>query len=113
MPLLRNTRHEKFAQLVASGMTASAAFTQVGYKAPQNSPRLRNNELVAKRTEELQAGNERKAEMAALTRDDLVKILAEYALVVLTPRATKAFTQSEPPSVREAARRLAGNGGSK
>jgi hypothetical protein len=32
---------------------------------------------VAKRIEELQARNERKAEMAALTRDELVKILTE------------------------------------
>ena len=77
MPTLRKPRHEKFAQLVASGMTAQAAFTQAGYKAPQNSPRLRNNELVAKRIGELQARNERKAEMAALTRDELVGILTD------------------------------------
>jgi hypothetical protein len=38
---------------------------------------LRNNELVAKRIEELRARNERKAEMAAMTRDELVKILTE------------------------------------
>jgi hypothetical protein len=49
----------------------------VGYKAPQNSPRLRNSELVAKRIEELQVRNERKAEMAALTRDELVGILTD------------------------------------
>ena len=77
MPVLKNPRHEKFAQLVASGIAANAAFTQAGYKGPQNSPRLSRNELVAKRIEELQARNERKAEMAALTRDELVKILTE------------------------------------
>jgi phage terminase small subunit len=77
MPTLRNPRHEKFAQLVASGMTAQAAFTQAGYSAPQNAPRLRSNELVAKRIEELQVRNERKAEIAALTRDELIKILTE------------------------------------
>ena len=32
---------------------------------------------MAKRIEELQVRNERKAEVAALTRDELVKILAE------------------------------------
>jgi hypothetical protein len=74
---LRNPRHEKFAQLVASGLTAQQAFTQAGYKAPQNAPRLRNDELVAKRIDELQARNERKAEMAALSRDELIGILAE------------------------------------
>ena len=77
MPTLRNPKHEKFAQLVASGKTAEAAFTQSGYPGPQNAPRLRKNELVDKRIEELQARNERKAEMAALTRDELVKILTE------------------------------------
>ena len=65
-------------------MTAQAAFTQAGYPSPQNAPRLRNNALVAKRIEELQARNERKAEMAALTRDELVGILTE---IVHTTRA--------------------------
>ena len=77
MPALRNPKHEKFAQLVASGMTAQAAFTQAGYPSPQNAPRLRNNELVAKRIEELQVRNERKAEMAALSRDELIGILTD------------------------------------
>jgi hypothetical protein len=77
MPVLKNPRHERFAQLVASGIAANAAFRQVGYKGPQNSPRLRNNELVAKRIEELQARNERKAEMAALSRDELIGILTD------------------------------------
>ena len=77
MPTLRNPKHEKFAQLVASGMTAQAAFTQAGYPSPQNAPRLRNHELVAKRIEELQMRNERKAEMTAPSRDELVGILTE------------------------------------
>jgi hypothetical protein len=77
MPTLRNPRQEKFAQLAASGMTAQAAFTQAGDPSPQNAPRLRNNELVVKRIEELQVRNERRAEMAALTRDELVGILTE------------------------------------
>ena len=53
-------------------MTAQAAFTQAGYNAKQNAPRLRNNEIVAKRIEELQTRNERKAEKAALSRDELI-----------------------------------------
>jgi hypothetical protein len=47
------------------------------YPSPQNAPRLRNNAAVAKRIEELQARNERKFEMAALSRDELIGILAE------------------------------------
>jgi hypothetical protein len=77
MPVLKNHKHEKFAQLVASVVAANAAFVQVGYKSPQNAPRLSRNELVARRIGELQARNERKAEMAALTRDELIGILTD------------------------------------
>ena len=77
MPVLRNPKHEKFAQLVASGMTTQAALQSGVSGPPQNAPRLRNNELVAKRIEELQLRNERKAEMAALSRDELVRVLTE------------------------------------
>jgi hypothetical protein len=82
MPVLKNPRHERFAQLVASGISANAAFTQVGYKGPQNSSRLSRNELVARRIEELQARNEKKAEMAAMTRDELVQILTEIVQAI-------------------------------
>jgi hypothetical protein len=47
---------------------------------PQDAPRLRNNELVANRIEELQARNERKAEMAALTRDDSLGFLRKLSM---------------------------------
>ena len=77
MPTLRNPKHERFAQLVASGMTAQEAYTAAGLKAAQNAPRLRSYPLVAQRIEELQARNERKAEAVALKRDELIEILAE------------------------------------
>jgi hypothetical protein len=92
MPILQNPRHEKFAQLVASGISANAAFTQVGYKGPQNSPRLSRNELVARRIEELQERNERKAEMAALKRDELVEILTDIV------RSTRSRLSEARPS---------------
>jgi phage terminase small subunit len=102
MPTLRNPKHEKFAQLVASGMTAQAAFTQAGYPSPQNAPRLRNNELVDKRIEELQARNERKAEMAALSRDELIEILTEIV------HATRArLSEARPGDGLKAAEMLA------
>jgi hypothetical protein len=102
MPTLRKPKHEKFAQLVASGMTAQAAFTQAGYPSPQNAPRLRNNEQVAKRIEELQVRNERKAEMAALTRDELVRILTE---IVHAARAR--LSEARPTDGLKAAEMLA------
>ena len=102
MPTLRNPKHERFAQLVASGVTAQAAFTQAGYPSPQNGPRLRNNLLVAKRIEELQARNERKAEMAALSRDELIGILTEII------HATRArLSEARPSDGLKAAEMLA------
>ena len=102
MPALKDPRHEKFAQLVASGISANAAFTQVGYKGPENSPRLSRNELVARRIEELQARNERKAEMAALTRDELIGILTEIV------HATRArLSEARPGDGLKAAEMLA------
>ena len=73
-------------------MACAAAFREVGLKGPQNAPRLSGNELVAKRIEELQARNERKAEMAALSRDELIKILSEvvYAARNRLPEARTA-----------------------
>ena len=102
MSALKNPRHERFAQLVASGIAANAAFTQVGYKAPQNSPRLRNNELVAKRIAELQTRNERKAEMAALTRDELVRLLTEIVYA-----ARSRLSEARPADGLKAAEMLA------
>ncbi|TCL89842.1 hypothetical protein C8J38_11030 [Rhizobium sp. PP-WC-2G-219] len=32
MPVLQNTRHEAFAQVLAKGMTATDAYTEAGYK---------------------------------------------------------------------------------
>jgi hypothetical protein len=40
---------------------------------------------VAKKIEELQARNERKGEMAALTRDELVEILTEIVKSTRSP----------------------------
>jgi hypothetical protein len=87
---------------VASGIAANAAFTQVGYKGAQNSPRLSRDELVARRIEELQARNERKAETAALTRDELIGILTEIV------HATRArLSMARPADGLKAAEMLA------
>jgi hypothetical protein len=43
MAILKNARHEKFCQLVASGMSAAEAYTQAGYAekgAKDNASRL-------------------------------------------------------------------------
>ena len=78
MPILQNARHERFAQLVASGKHSDMeAFKQAGYadeSAHQNACRLRANESVADRIEELRARN---AEKCQLSRDEAVQYLVE------------------------------------
>jgi phage terminase small subunit len=78
MPFLQNTRHERLAQLVASGKHSDMeAFKQAGYaneSAHQNACRLRANESVAARIEELRARN---AEKCRLSRDEAVQYLVE------------------------------------
>ena len=86
MPTLRNPKHEKFAQLVASGMTAQAAFTQAGYPSPSKTRLGCAQQRSSGQENRGVAGREmkRQAEMAAMTRNELVKILAE------TVRAARA-----------------------
>jgi hypothetical protein len=63
---------------------------------------LRNNEQVAKGIEELQVRNERKAEMAALSKDELIVILTEIV------HATRArLSEARPGDGLKAAEMLA------
>ena len=56
MPILENQRHEKFAQQLATGKSASEAYVLSGYKpSRKNASRLRTNEGVVARVAELQA----------------------------------------------------------
>lgn len=56
MPILENQRHEKFAQQLATGKSASEAYVLAGYKpSRKNASRLRTNEGVVTRVAELQA----------------------------------------------------------
>ena len=56
MAILSNSRHEKFSQLVASGMQAAAAYTSLGYSskgAPQSANNLRKRSDVRGRVDEI------------------------------------------------------------
>jgi len=57
MPVLRNQRHERFAQEVAKGVSAIRAYVVAGYaktSAGANAVRLMENEGVRARIDELQ-----------------------------------------------------------
>ncbi len=55
MSVLKNARHEKFAQNVAKGMTATEAYEKAGYKpSGPNAGRLTKKDEIVKRRAELQ-----------------------------------------------------------
>ena len=77
--VMLNARQEKFCQWVASGKPDVEAYRLAGYSpdsAESNASRLRENEGVAARIEELQAAN---ASHFALTREAALELLAEIA----------------------------------
>ena len=58
MPVLRNPRHEKFAQLVSGGIKPTEAYVSLGYSrngAPQSANNLLNRTEVRERVNEILA----------------------------------------------------------
>lgn len=68
MPVLKNARHEKFAQALASGKTATEAMEASGFSDPRNSTRLTKNDEIAARVEEIKSRASEKAEWTAADR---------------------------------------------
>lgn len=55
MPALSNPKHERFAQLLVKGKSASEAYVEAGYSANDgNAIRLKGNEKVQSRVAEIQ-----------------------------------------------------------
>jgi hypothetical protein len=55
MPALKNPRHEAFAQTLARGVSASAAYVEAGYKANRhNAAALAREQHIGTRVAELQ-----------------------------------------------------------
>lgn len=72
---LTNARHERFAQELAKGSSASAAYSAAGYKpSDQHASRLVRNGKVAARVLELK---ERAAVRAEITAADIARQLDE------------------------------------
>lgn len=75
MPPLQNQRHERFAQEVAKGRTATEAYTLAGYKPHDgNAATLRGNQRVSERILELQ---ERGAIKTEITLESLIREAGE------------------------------------
>ena len=68
MPLLRNPKHERFAQELAKGKSGAAAYRLAGYKGDRrDATKLRHSPDVARRLEEILASRDR-AETKAVER---------------------------------------------
>ncbi len=60
MPVLKNARHERFAQDLAKGMSATEAYEKAGYKpSGPNAGRLTKKDEIVKRRAELQGSTAR------------------------------------------------------
>lgn len=74
MAVLSNPKHEQFAQGLAKGLTADEAYVAAGFKESRgNASRLRSNENISKRVEEIVS---RGAERAEVT---VAKVMAELS----------------------------------
>ena len=84
MPVLPNSKHERFAQLVASGRTPADAYAAVGYKertAYTCGPRLLKRAAVRARVTELQrAVAQVSVTRGAIDREFVLKELMDNAL---------------------------------
>ena len=92
MPVLSNSRHERFAQELAKGETADAAYVTAGFKANRgNATRLKANESVVARVEEIQG-------RAAIRAEITVADITDRLLAI----ATKAETSEDAPMLQAA-----------
>jgi hypothetical protein len=75
MPVLKNTKHERFAQELAKGISASQAYVNAGYKPHHDNPsRLRGDEGIQARVTELQ---QRASKSVDITIASLTKMYLE------------------------------------
>lgn len=75
MPVLKNARHERFAQGLAKGKTADDAYAEAGFKPNRhNASRLKTNDNILARIAELQS---KAAEKHVVTVDSLTLELEE------------------------------------
>ena len=76
MPVLSNARHERFAVEIAKGKSADEAYEGAGFSANRgNASRLKANESVMKRVEEIQGRAADRAEISVQRiTEDLLRL---------------------------------------
>jgi phage terminase small subunit len=69
MPVLKNARHEMFAQALAKGMSATDSYSAAGYKGDRTAAsRLSTNVNITRRVDEIKNRVAEKAEWSAADR---------------------------------------------
>lgn len=88
MPVLKNARHETFAQGLAKGMSATDAYAAAGYKGDRKAAsNLWTNMDVKDRVTELQSKAVKKVE---ITVDSLAQELEEARAIALAEKQSSA-----------------------
>lgn len=81
MPILKNAKHEAFAQALAKGCTATEAYEAAGYKADRkNAHRLTTNDDIAARVLEIGVRISEKAEWSSAARLKMLGVIARSNL---------------------------------
>ncbi|MDV3257805.1 MAG: hypothetical protein LOX97_08515 [Sphingomonas sp.] len=91
MPALKNARHERFAQELAKGKSATDALKAAGYSDPRNSTRLTKKDEIRRRVDELQAKVAKKVEV---TVESLSAELDEARTIAKGEKQSGAMVQA-------------------
>lgn len=79
MPVLKNPKHELFAQQVAKGVALDDAYEAVGYaRSSKNAARLRKNEVIQSRIEEILS------HAAVIAQIEVAQVLDELAKIAFS-----------------------------
>jgi hypothetical protein len=105
MPVLRNPKHERFAQEIANGRSLVDAYKAAGFKPDfRNAKRLRDRKDIGQRVDQILTDRERRAtlsteraiEKAAITKADVIGMLIEdRALARANVQASAAIRAAE------------------
>ncbi|MCB5205018.1 hypothetical protein LH464_21360 [Neorhizobium sp. T786] len=88
MPVLRNAKHEAFAQALAKGMNQDDAYAAAGYQPHRgNASTLRTNQNISDRVVEIQSKAVKRAE---ITVQSLADELEEARAIALAEKQSSA-----------------------
>ena len=118
MPVLANSRHERFARLLASGKTATAAYVEAGYKPDDGAAsrlsgkvKIRVAELLAFAGERVEVTKARVIrELALLAFSDL-KEFAEWNESGVTWKSSDALTEKQTRVIASIKQTMSDSGG--